>query len=576
MHTKYIIVAGGVISGVGKGIATASIGKIIKEYGYRVTLLKIDPYINHDAGTLRPTEHGEVWVTYDGGEIDQDLGTYERFIDERIPKRNNLTTGQVYKSVIDRERRGEYLGQTVQFIPHITDEIKERIQSASEGYDVVVIEIGGTVGDYENVPFLNAVKGLELALGRQHVAHVLVTFLPVPDHIGEMKTKPTQQAVRMFSEHGITPDFLVCRSKFALDEVRSKKIEEFTHISCEHIFPTPDVESVYQMPLALERHGMGKKMLQRLELPVRREPDWSAWQEQITRILKPARRVKVAVVGKYLASGKYCLTDSYLSICHALVHAGAQHDTAIDIEWMDAARFEGVHDCDKLLDGMAGLIIPGGFGAVGIQGKINAIQHVRERGVPYLGLCYGMQLAAVEYARNVCGLADANTTEVDPHTPHPIIDMILLQQQIIDEGRYGGTMRLGECEATIRRDSTVHKLYQHARACEIQMDDGQERIVVYERHRHRYEVNPDYVDQLEAADLHFSGHHVRADGTKLMEFIELPNHPFFVATQAHPEFTSRFGAPNALFSGFVHACCQHEKMVPVAISMREHDVTKEI
>jgi len=558
MQTKFIVVAGGVISGVGKGIATASIGKIIKEYGYRVTLIKIDPYINCDAGTLRPTEHGEVWVTHDGGEIDQDLGTYERFTDECILKQNNITTGQVYKAVIDRERRGEYLGKTVQFVPHITDEIKWRIMQASEGYDVAVIEIGGTVGDYENVPFLNAVKALELERGRQQVAHVLVTYLPVPDHIGEMKTKPTQQAVRMLNEQGISPDFLVCRSKYSLDEIRAKKIEACTHVPSERILATPDVESVYEMPLAFERQDTGKKLLKHLELQPKREPDWSIWRGQIARVRKPKHQVNIAVVGKYLASGEYCLTDSYLSICHALTHAGARLDVGVEISWLDAAQFENISSAAPLLEKMSGLIVPGGFGAVGIGGKINAIRFARENQLPYLGLCYGMQLAAVEYARNVCGLSDAHTTEVLPETAHPIIDMIPLQQKLIDEGRYGGTMRLGGYDAVIKAGTSVHDLYCHAGVGEIHVIDDKEQLVVTERHRHRYEVNPAYVAQLEQAGLLFSGYHLRTDGTRLMEFLELPDHPFFVGTQAHPEFTSRFALPNPIFAGFVQACLECE------------------
>jgi len=558
MQTKFIVVAGGVISGVGKGIATASIGKIIKEYGYRVTLIKIDPYINCDAGTLRPTEHGEVWVTHDGGEIDQDLGTYERFIDEPIPKQNNITTGQVYRAVIERERRGEYLGKTVQFVPHITDEIRRRIVQAAEGYEVAIIEIGGTVGDYENVPFLNAVKSLELERGRQQVAHVLVTFLPVPDHIGEMKTKPTQQAVRMLNEQGISPDFLVCRSKYSLDDVRAKKISAFTHVPCDRILATPDVESVYQMPLAFERQETGIKLLKHLALEPKAEPNWSAWKEQIARVRKPKYHVQVAVVGKYLSSGQYCLTDSYLSICHALIHAGAQLDIGVEISWLDAEMFEGASCFSPELEKMSGLIVPGGFGAVGIGGKINAIRHAREQNLPYLGLCYGMQLAAVEYARNVCMLKGAHTTEVDPDTPHPIIDMIPLQQRLIDEGRYGGTMRLGGYNAVITSGTRVYDLYRRTGLLESCVEDGQEFAMVSERHRHRYEVNPNYVQSLSQAGLAFSGYHVRADGTRLMEFLELPNHPFFVGTQAHPEFTSRFGRPNPLFHAFVQACLEHE------------------
>lgn len=543
--TRFIVVAGGVISGVGKGVASASIGKILKEHGYRVALIKVDPYINYDAGTLRPTEHGEVWVTHDGGEIDQDLGTYERFINEDIPKQNSITTGQIYKSVIDKERNGDYLGQTVQFMPHITDEITARIKQAAQGYDIAVVEIGGTVGDYENMPFLFSFKALKRELGADYVACCLVTYMPIPEHIGEMKTKPTQQAIRMLSEQGIFPDFILCRSKELLDDTHKKKIETLSSIASDAIIDAPDIDLIYDVPLNFEAQQVGKKILNHFKLPSKKQPDWTQWKGYISGIKNPQKNIRIAIVGKYVHTGIFSLTDSYLSISKALLHAGAHLSTKVHIDWLDATSFET--DPSKLhqLDKADGLIIPGGFGAGGVEGKIAAIAYARKNNIPFLGICYGMQLAAVEYARALCNLSGAHTTEVNEHTPHPIVTLLPIQQQFLAQHQYGGTMRLGACEALVKRGSLVHALYAD------RIHNGS----LSERHRHRYEINPAYVSQLEQAGLVFSASHTRADGTELMEFIELPTavHRFFVATQAHPEFTSRLESPNPLFKGFVRA-----------------------
>lgn len=546
-QTRFIVVAGGVISGVGKGVTTASIGKIIKEHGFATTLIKIDPYINYDAGTLRPTEHGEVWVTQDGGEIDQDLGTYERFLNCSIPKKNNITTGQIYKHIIDKERAGDYLGKTVQFVPHVTDEVISRIKDAAQDYDVVVIEIGGTAGDYENVPFLYAVKAIERELGADHVSYVLVTYLPVPSHIDEMKTKPTQQAIRMLGEQGILPDFIICRSKYPLDSVRRQKIEAFAHLPSDRIIAAPDIPSIYDMPLELEQQELGKKLLAHLKLEPKQKPDWSSWQKRVQQIALPEKKVKLAIVGKYVDSGDYSVTDSYLSISHALTHAGAELNVGIDITWIDAKQFEKQTLSLETLQKYAGVIIPGGFGSAGVEGKIMAIEYARKNNIPLLGLCYGLHLAAVEFARNECDLVDAHTTEVSPDTPHPIIDILPLQKEILKEMKYGGTMRLGGYEAILKPNTLVHKLYQVPGEPEIN--------VASERHRHRYEMNPKYTNILEQHGFLFSGYHVRPDDTILMEYAEIPTHPFFVTTQAHPEFKSRFGNPNPLFVGFVQAMC---------------------
>lgn len=551
--TKFIVVAGGVISGVGKGVTTAALGKVLKEHGYATTLIKIDPYINFDAGTLRPTEHGEVWVTDDGGEIDQDLGTYERFMNQSMPKKNNLTTGQIYKAVIDKERAGGYLGQTVQFVPHITDEIKRRVKAAAEGYEIAIIEIGGTVGDYENVPFLFALKSLERELGSHNMLYILVTYLPIPQHIGEMKTKPTQQAIRLLGQEGIIPDFIICRATYPLDASRKKKIEEFVNISLDRIISAPDIKTVYQIPLDLEHEHVGEKVLAQLQLASRKKPDWSKWERMVHVIQHPTKTITVAIVCKYLDSGDFSMTDSYLSVYQALLHAGADRGYGLSIRWIDAKKYEADHSLLAELKDVDGLIVPGGFGKSGVEGKMLAIEYVRTHNIPYLGLCYGMQLAAIEFARNVCNMAGAHTTEVDANTAYPIVDVLLAQKGLLAASDYGGTMRLGSYAATVQEDSVVGKLYKSV----CKKVDG--ACVVEERHRHRYEMNPQYVPALEEKGLVFSGSYTREDGTKLMEFLELPNHPFFVATQAHPEFKSRFEQANPLFVGFVDACIKQQK-----------------
>lgn len=559
------------MSGVGKGVATASIGKILQQYGFRTTAVKIDPYINYDAGTLRPTEHGEVWVTDDGGEIDQDLGSYERFLGSEIPKENNITTGQIYKAVIDKERRGEYLGETVQFIPHIPNEIKMRLRKAGKGYEIVLVEIGGTIGDYENIPFLFAMKSLEREIGEGNVLYILITFLPVPDHISEMKTKPTQQAIKMLSEHGIFPDFILCRAKRPLDQVRKKKIETYANIDAEHVISAPDIRTMYTIPLNFEKEHLGEKILEQFSLRPKAEPDWNGWKNLVQRIEHPEKAVKVGMVGKYVDIGEYSLQDSYVSINQALEHAGARLSTRVKIDWIDAKKLEkGEID----LGGFNGIIVPGGFGATGVEGKIEAIRFAREERVPFLGLCYGLQFGVVEFARDCCGLTGANTTEVDPDTPYPVVDILPAQKKVIKERRYGGTMRLGAYVASLKEGTKVLELYRKSGRLErdakkiaelrskrrekfrLGLLDGDEGTVL-ERHRHRYEVTPRFISLLEEKGLVFSGFHKRVDGTPLAEFIELPSHPFFVATQSHPEFKSNLENPAPLFVGFVEACLKN-------------------
>ncbi|MSR83283.1 MAG: CTP synthase [Candidatus Latescibacteria bacterium] len=568
---KYVVVAGGVMSGVGKGLTTASMGKILREYGYTTTAVKIDPYINYDAGTLRPTEHGEVWVTDDGGEIDQDLGNYERFLGLDLPRWNNLTTGQIYHAVIERERRGEYLGQTVQPIPHITEEIKRRVQEAAAGYDIALVEIGGTVGDYENEPFLFAMKAMEREIGEEHFIFVLITYLPVPPHVGEMKTKPTQQAIRMLSENGIFPDFIVCRSHLGVDEVRKKKIQVGANVPIEHIISAPDMKTIYDIPLTLEAEGMGEKMLAKLGLAVRKKPDWSHWEQLVRRSKDPVQHLRVAMVGKYAESGDFQFTDSYISVNQSLIHAGVAHDAKVEIVWIDGHKFEEGELAMEVLDEYDGIVVPGAFGAGGGEGVIMAIRYAREQGIPFLGLCYGLQLAVVEFARHVAGIKEATSEEFKDDSPYQVVCIQEHQKKVMEEGRYGGSMRLGAYAAVLKRKSRVLELYEKsgrlqedAKRIRQLMDNPEQSFrvgeimlgrdkVVLERHRHRYEISARFVELLEEEGLVFSGYHRRVDGTRLMEFIELPEHRFFMATQAHPEFKSRLDSPAPLFAGFVKA-----------------------
>jgi CTP synthase len=570
--TKYIVVCGGVISGVGKGVATASIGRILKEYGYSVTAIKIDPYLNVSASTLRPTEHGEVWVTDDGGEIDQDLGNYERFLDMDIPKKNCMTSGQIYKTIIEREMKGDYLGKTVQFIPHVPEEIKRRIKDAAQGFDVALIEIGGTIGDYENIPFLFATKSLERELGKENVTHILVTYLPVPKHVAEMKTKPTQTAIKLLTEHGIVPDFIICRSQYPMDEVRKKKIETYANIGSEYVISAPDIKNtIYAIPLNFEKEQLGKKILKKLNLEIKQQPDWTAWQEKVDVLDNHEKEVNIAMVGKYIDSGDFTLNDSYISVNQALHHAAAANGVGVKITWVDAKLLEDSPQEVENLQRFDGILVPGGFGSTGVEGKIKAIQCARENNIPFLGLCYGLQLAIIEFARNVCDLSDAHSTEIDENTKHPVIDILPEQKNI---STISGTLRLGAYAATIKPESKVYHLYNttgrltqdQKRIEEIKHNGEKFRIAntpqentILERHRHRFEQNPEFIDIIQQQGLLFSGHHEREDGTKLMEFIELPNHPFYISTQAHPEFKSRLLDPSPLFLGFIKAAKNQQK-----------------
>lgn len=547
---NYIIITGGVISGLGKGITTASIGKILQLHGYNVTAMKIDPYINCDAGTLRPTEHGEVWVTEDGGEIDQDLGHYERFLDINIPKNHNITSGQVYGSVIDKERKGQYLGKTVQPIPHVTDEIKERIRrpAKEEKYDFVLVEIGGTVGDYENVLFLEAVRQMKLENDR--VLYVHVTYVPMLETLGEAKTKPTQHSVKLLREIGIQPDFIVTRSEEPLDDVRKEKIAMFCNVHEDDVISDSNIDNVYAVPLLFEDQFLCKKILRKLRLR-KDQNNLASWRSFINKIRNLETPITIGIVGKYFDIGSSKLSDSYISVIEAVKHAAWHNNLIPDIKWIDSKIFEKKPDSLSSLEQVDGIIVPGGFGLSGIKGKLQTIQYAREHAIPYLGLCLGMQLAVVEYAQNVCHIKSAHSKEVQKHTPHPVIDFIPDQVTILQESRYGATMRLGSYPAVLTKGTKVQQLY------------GKEEV--FERHRHRYEVNPEYVKQLEKKGLVFSG--ISPDGI-LMEFMELPQHPYFVATQAHPEFRSRPMKPAPLFDGLIKAALQRrssskQKMVQI-------------
>jgi len=532
---NYIIVTGGVISGLGKGITTASIGKILQLHGYRVTAMKIDPYMNCDAGTLRPTEHGEVWVTEDGGEIDQDLGHYERFLDINIPKYHNITTGQVYGAVIEKERKGKYLGKTVQPIPHVTDEIKKRIRrpATENNIDFVLVEIGGTVGDYENVLFLEAVR--QMKQEGEKVVFVHVTYVPMLDALGEAKTKPTQHSVKLLREIGIMPDFIITRSEKPLDNVRREKIAMFCNVHEDDVLSNEDVDNIYAVSLTFEKQDFCKKILRKLNLR-KDHNNLEGWEKFIKKIRTLKNSVKIGIVGKYFDIGTSQLSDSYISVIEAVKHAAWNNNLVTDIRWIDSKLFE--KDPGKLstLDDLDGVIVPGGFGTSGIEGKISTIRYCRENGIPYLGLCLGMQLAVVEYARNMCGLSNAHSTEINKNTPHPVIEFIPEQVKIVQDSRYGATMRLGAYPANIKKGTLIHKLYDAEK--------------VSERHRHRYEVNPEYVEKIEKCGLVFSG---RSPDGVLMEFMELPKHPYFVGTQAHPEFKSRPMKPAPMFDGLIKA-----------------------
>jgi CTP synthase len=529
--SKFIFVTGGVASSVGKGISVASLGRLLKNRGVSVSLMKLDPYINVDPGTMSPYQHGEVFVTDDGAETDLDLGHYERFTDEPAYQANNVTTGQVYASVIGKERRGEYLGGTIQVIPHITNEIKDRIHAVARrsDADVVIVEVGGTVGDIEGEPFLEAIRQMRKDVGRRDVLYLHVTLLPYLGASRELKTKPTQHSVKELLRVGIQPDVIVCRSDYPVSDELREKIALFCNIEARAVIPLLTADTIYEVPLVLEEAGLGEHLVQELSLK-KQEAQMQEWSDLVTRIKHPRPELTVGLVGKYVE-----LHDAYLSVSEALAHAGWYHDVDVRIKWINSEALEKMGETEVLED-VAGIVVPGGFGHRGIEGKIKAASFARRNQVPYLGLCLGMQVAVIEFARNVLDLTDANSSEFDPQTPHPVIDLMLTQRQISDKG---GTMRLGNWVCCLTQNTRTYQAYNEP--------------IVFERHRHRYEFNNEYRKRMESHGMIVSG---RSADNSLVEVIELRDHPWFVASQFHPEFKSRPTRPHPLFRDFVGACVQ--------------------
>lgn len=525
------------MSGIGKGVATASIAAILQDRGFRVSCMKIDPYLNVDAGTMNPIEHGEVFVTEDGLETDQDLGNYERFLEKPMRRHNYMTTGMVYQSVIERERNLEYDGKCVEVVPHITDEILARIDIAvrKDRPHFLLIEIGGTVGEYQNLIFLEAARMLKLRKPHD-VLFVMVSYLPIPEKIGEMKTKPTQYAVRSLNTAGIQPDIILARSARPLDAPRKRKLSLFCNVSEEDIISAPDVESIYEIPANFEKERLGSRILLKCGFARTRANGLSAWKKALAREHRPSKSIRIGIAGKYFTTGAFTLSDSYISVLEALKHAIWHCGRKPELIWLDTESYETNPKKIEELGAMNGILVPGGFGSRGVEGKLKAIQYAREHKIPFLGLCYGMQLAVVEFARNVAGMLGAHTTEVDSHTLFPVIDILPEQALNMDAKRYGGSMRLGAYACRLVKGTRAYQCY------------GAHRIT--ERHRHRYEINSELFRELETKGLSISGINPERN---LIEIIELPDHPFFIATQFHPEFQSHFLTPHPLFRGFIEA-----------------------
>jgi len=529
--TKYIFISGGVVSSLGKGITAASLGRLLKSRGISVTIQKLDPYINVDPGTMNPYQHGEVFVTDDGAETDLDLGHYERFIDVSLGKANNVTTGMVYFSVISKERRGDYLGGTVQVVPHITNEIKDRIRKVTrEGsFDVVICEIGGTVGDIESLPFIEAVRQFKKEVGHDNCINIHVTLVPFLETTGEFKTKPTQHSVKELRAIGISPEIIICRSTERLTPELKDKISMFCDVNREAVIGLTDVSSIYEVPLALEQEGLDNIVIKFLNLQVKKkDDDLNEWREIVKTILSPSKLVKVAIVGKYVE-----LPDAYKSVVESLKHGGVANKVGVEIKWIDSESIEKEANLEPIFRDVHGIVVPGGFGIRGVEGKISAIRYARENKIPYLGLCLGMQCAVIEFARNVCNLKDANSTEFNQKTKFPVIDLMEEQKKIMD---MGGTMRLGQYPCKIAKGTLLYKAYKED--------------LIKERHRHRYEFNNIYKFQFQKAGMIFSGIYPERD---LVEVVELKDHPWFLATQFHPEFKSRPNRAHPLFRDFIFA-----------------------
>ena len=533
MSTKYIFVTGGVVSSVGKGITTACLGRLLKNRGFKITVQKLDPYINVDAGTMNPFQHGEVFVTDDGAETDLDLGHYERFVDENLSQLSNVTTGRIYDAVIRKERRGDYLGGTVQVIPHITDEIKNRIRLNAEesGADISIVEIGGTVGDIEGLPFLEAIRQFRKDVGPRNVMYVHVTLIPSVGPWNELKTKPTQHSVIKLREIGIQPDVLICRTKSSISKEMREKISLFCDVDNRAVIEAKDAETIYEIPLKFEKDGLADLVLERFDLE-NGKPDLDEWKKIVDILKKPKHKTTVAIVGKYTGNG-----DAYISLGEAVKHGGIANDTAAQVRWVDSEELTEANIPDKLA-GADAIIVAGGFGARGVEGKVDAIKYARENKIPFLGICFGLHWAVVEIARNICKLKDANTEEVDPKSPHPVIHLLPEQVGVEDKG---ATMRLGLYPCCVSDGTLASRLYKSE--------------LIYERHRHRFEVNNNYRARLERGGLICSG--VSPD-YRLVEIVELKDHPFFIATQFHPEFKSRPDRPHPLFSGLVAAALEYQ------------------
>jgi CTP synthase len=527
-QARYIFVTGGVVSSLGKGIAASSIGRLLVERGMRVTIMKVDPYLNVDPGTMSPFQHGEVYVTDDGAETDLDLGHYERFIDRSLSQANNITTGRIYHNVITKERRGEYLGSTVQVIPHVTDEIKAAMKRLGPESDVVIVEIGGTVGDIESLPFLEAIRQFRHEIGRENAIFIHLTLVPFIAAVGEVKTKPTQHSVRELMEIGIQPDILICRTERALSEEVKRKIALFCNVDFGAVVESRDVPTIYQIPLDFHEQGLDERVMHRLGLLGRRAPDLSGWRTMVRRIVNPADRVKIAVIGKYTE-----LVDSYKSVQEALIHGGIANDVGVDISWLASDMFTGRERTRELLGDFHGVLVPGGFGVRGVEGMLETIRYAREAGVPFFGICLGMQSAIIEFARNVMGLVDSHSSEFAPECDHPVISLMESQQHLTD---MGGTMRLGAYPCRLGKGTRAAEIYGVPQ--------------VSERHRHRYEVSNAYRDRFVEHGLTLSG--LSPDGS-LVEIVELQTHPWFIGCQFHPELQSRPTRPHPLFASFIRA-----------------------
>ena len=538
-NTKYIFVTGGVVSSLGKGITAASLGRLLKSRGYRVTIQKFDPYINIDPGTMSPYQHGEVFVTDDGAETDLDLGHYERFIDINLSKNSNTTTGKTYQSVINKERRGDYLGGTVQVIPHITNAIKERvfIVGQQDNADIVITEIGGTVGDIESLPFLEAIRQVKKEVGRNDVLYIHVTLVPYISAAGELKTKPTQHSVKELRSIGISPDIIVCRSEKPISKEMREKMAMFCDVDPDAVIQNLTAKSIYQVPMLMEEQGLDSIVLRKLELEDKPK-DMSGWHDMVGRILKKYdQKVTIAVVGKYVA-----LQDAYISITESLRHAAVANEAELEIKWVNAEEIEAESvDMDKVMEGVNGILVPGGFGNRGIEGKIKAIQYAREHKLPFFGICLGMQCAVIEFARHVCGMADANSSEFAPETTHPVIDLMPEQLDVED---MGGTMRLGLYPCKVYPHTLTQKAYKQE--------------LIYERHRHRYEFNNAFRETIVSKGLQLGG---TLPNGRLVEIVELPEsvHPWFLGAQFHPEFKSRPTNPHPLFRDFIGAALKEQK-----------------